>query len=87
MREMPTVDLSPRAKVTFDPGSMHIMLVGLKQPLKEGQTFPLTLTFAKAGKVDVTVSVAKVGAMQPGGMAPMDAGARRHDEDEEVRSN
>lgn len=71
MREMPTVDLSPRAKVTFDPGSMHIMLVGLKQPLKEGQTFPLALTFAKAGEVDVTVPVAKVGAMQPGGMAPM----------------
>jgi len=40
-------------QVAFDPGGMHIMLVGLKQPLKEGQTFPLTLTFRKAGKVDV----------------------------------
>ncbi|EIG62835.1 copper chaperone PCu(A)C [Bradyrhizobium sp. WSM1253] len=77
MREMPAVDLSPRAKVTFDPGSLHIMLVGLKQPLKEGQSFPLTLSFAKAGKVDIAVPVAKVGAMQPGGMAPMMHG---HDE-------
>lgn len=80
MREMPAVDLTPRVKVTFDPGSMHIMLVGLKQPLKEGQTFPLTLTFAKAGKVDVTVPVAKVGAMQPDGMAPM-----LHDHDDMMK--
>ena len=71
MREMHAIDLSPRSKVAFDPGGMHIMLVGLKQPLKEGQTFPLTLMFAKAGKVDVMVPVAKIGAMQPGGMAPV----------------
>jgi hypothetical protein len=43
------------------------MLVGLKQPLKEGQSFPLTLTFAKAGKIEVTVITAKAGAMS--GMA------------------
>jgi copper(I)-binding protein len=74
MREMQVVDLPPRAKVTFDPRAMHMMLVGLKQPLREGQTFPLTLTFAKAGKVDVTVPVAKVGAMQPGDMGAMTHG-------------
>jgi copper(I)-binding protein len=71
MREMRVIDLSPRARVKFDPGGMHIMLVGLKQPLKEGQTFQLTLTFAKAGKIDATVPIAKIGAMQPGDMAPM----------------
>jgi copper(I)-binding protein len=71
MREMHTVEVGPGAKVTFSPGGMHIMLVELKQPLKEGQTFPLTLNFEKAGKVDVTVSVAKVGAMQPGDMGSM----------------
>lgn len=71
MREMHTVEISPGAKLTFSPGGMHIMMVGLKQPLKEGQTLPLTLTFEKAGKVDVTVSVAKVGAMQHGDMSPM----------------
>ena len=71
MREMHDVAVAPGAKVTFSPGGMHVMLVGLKQPLKEGQTFPLSLTFEKAGKVDVTVSVAKVGAMQHGDMGPM----------------
>ena len=71
MREMRAVEVPPGGKVTFSPGSMHIMVVGLKQPLKEGQTFPLSLTFEKAGKVEVTVSIAKVGAMQHGDMAPM----------------
>ncbi len=71
MREMHDVAVAPGARVTFSPGGMHVMLVGLKQPLKEGQTFPLALTFEKAGKVDVTVSVAKVGAMQHGEMGPM----------------
>jgi copper(I)-binding protein len=42
------------------------MLVGLKQPLKAGDSFPLTLTFEKAGKLDVTVTVEKSAAM--GGM-------------------
>jgi periplasmic copper chaperone A len=71
MREMHDVVVAPGARVTFSPGGMHVMLVGLKQPLKEGQIFPLSLTFEKAGKVDVTVSIAKVGAMQHGDMGPM----------------
>ena len=71
MREQRTVEIAPGAKVIFKPGDMHMMMVGLKQPLKEGETFPLTLTFEKAGKIDVTVSVAKVGTMQSGDMKSM----------------
>jgi hypothetical protein len=33
------------------------MLIGLKRPLKEGDAFPLTLTFANAGPVQVRVRV------------------------------
>ena len=64
MREMPNVDLPPGAKVIFKPGEMHMMLVGLKEPLTEGQTLPLTLHFEHAGNVEVTVPIEKVGAMQ-----------------------
>jgi len=71
MREMRTVEVAPGATVSFNPGDMHIMVVGLKQPLKEGQSFPLTLTFEKAGKEDVSVPVAKVGAMQHRDFGPM----------------
>jgi copper(I)-binding protein len=71
MRELLTIDITPGAKIIFNPGDTHVMLVGLKQPLKEGQTIPLTLDFEKAGKVDVIATVAKVGAMQGGGMGSM----------------
>ncbi len=75
MREVRTVDVTPGAKVAFSPGGLHIMMVGLKQPLKEGKTFPLTLNFEKAGKVDVTVPIEKVGAMRSGNMGSMTHGA------------
>jgi len=64
MREVHNVELSPGGKVIFKPGQMHMMIVGLKQPLKEGQSFPLTLQFEKAGRMDLTVPIEKVGAMQ-----------------------
>ena len=80
MREVRTVDVTPGAKVTFSPGGLHIMMVGLKQPLKEGKTFPLSLTFEKAGKIEVTVPIEKVGAMHGGSMGSMTHGA-----DEQVK--
>ena len=49
----------------LEPGASHIMLIGLTEKLVPGQSFPLTLTFAKAGTREVTVSVAKAGAMGP----------------------
>lgn len=49
------------------PGGYHVMFMGLKNKLVEGSSFPLTLTFEKAGKIDLTVKVmspAAKGAMQ-----------------------
>jgi periplasmic copper chaperone A len=63
MRPVSAIDVKPGATVTLKPGGMHLMLTGLKQPLSEGQSFPLTLNFAKAGKIEATVQVRKVGAM------------------------
>lgn len=58
MREADGIELAPAAKVTMKPGDgYHIMLIGLKQQLKVGDTLPLTLTFEKAGKVEVSVQV------------------------------
>jgi copper(I)-binding protein len=76
MRQVPAVDLEPGAKIIFKPGEMHMMIVRLKQPLTEGQTLPLTLQFEKAGAIEVTVPIGKVGAMEPnhmdhGGMGSM----------------
>ena len=62
------------------PGGFHIMLIGLKHPLEEGQRFPLTLIFAKAGEVTVEVTVDAVGSMGPDGAAHegMDHGTMDH---------
>ena len=75
MRPLAGVDLPAGQKVTLKPGGMHIMLVGLRQPLKQGDTFPLTLSFEKAGRKEVTVAIQGPGAMGPqagsSGNAPM----------------
>jgi periplasmic copper chaperone A len=70
MRPVDGVDLPAGKEVTLKPGGYHIMLMGLAKPLTEGQSFPMTLTFAKAGAKEVTVSVEKIGAMGPAGGAP-----------------
>jgi copper(I)-binding protein len=44
-------------------GPLHVMLTDLKQPLRVGDNFPLTLIFAKAGPCDVIVKVERLGAM------------------------
>jgi len=57
--------------VAFAPGGLHVMLTGLKQPLKLGDSFPLTLSFAKAGAITVTVSVQQIkAAAKPMGDMP-----------------
>ena len=69
MRPISGVDIPAGQPVSLKPGGEHIMLMGLSQPLREGQSFPLTLDFEKAGPRTVTVTVEKVGAKGPGAAA------------------
>jgi periplasmic copper chaperone A len=46
-----------RSTVTFAPGGNHLMLVDLRHELAAGQSFTVTLSFAKAGEMQVTVPV------------------------------
>jgi periplasmic copper chaperone A len=56
------------ATVALHPGGDHIMFVDLKHPVKPGDVIHTTLTFEKAGKVDVPFKAAAgMGAMSPGG--------------------
>ena len=66
MRPLSGLDIPAGQPVTLKPGGEHIMLMGLSQPLRAGQTFPLTLDFEKAGSRTVTVTVEKAGATGPG---------------------
>jgi len=65
MRPLAGLDIPAGQPVTLKPGGEHIMLMGLNRPLREGQSFPLTLTFEKAGTRTVTVAVEKPGAAGP----------------------
>ena len=65
MRPVKAVEINPGEPTVMKPGGLHIMLMGLSAPLKEGETFPLTLTFEKAGSIVVRGTVERVGAMAP----------------------
>jgi hypothetical protein len=63
MREVPGgLQVPAKGAVVLKPGSYHVMLIGLKNPLKAGDSFPLTLVFEKAGNVSITVPVQASGA-------------------------
>ncbi len=57
MKEVTSVMIPAGGTVHFEPGGYHVMLIELVKPLEVGQTIPLTLTFAKAGKIEVTATV------------------------------
>jgi copper(I)-binding protein/uncharacterized protein YcnI len=59
-----TVELRP-------DGGYHVMLSGLKAPLRSGTMLPVTLRFAKAGSIEVVFAVEPIGARGPSaGAAP-----------------
>lgn len=63
MHPVDAVAVAPGKPATLAPGGTHIMLMGLRQGLAEGGSFPLTLHFEKAGDVALTVLVRAAGAM------------------------
>ncbi len=60
------IEIKPGQTVEFKPGGYHVMLVGLKSGLEQGQHVKATLEFEKAGKVDVEFVVEGLGAQMPG---------------------
>ncbi|SFV37970.1 copper chaperone PCu(A)C [Hyphomicrobium facile] len=69
MRRLDGIDLKPGQSVVLKPMADHIMLMGLKEPLKEGDLVKLKLTFEKAGPIEVEGTVEAPGAMGPHGLA------------------
>jgi copper(I)-binding protein len=57
MRPIEGAAVAPGQPLVLKPGSYHIMLMGLKQTLKEGDTVPVTLLFEKAGAVETQATV------------------------------
>src|SRR5689334_24830022 len=60
MEPLRSVEIASGRSASFEPNGRHVMLVGLKRPLKLGDAFPLFLTFAKAGRIKVQVRVGEM---------------------------
>ncbi len=59
------VTIGPGASFAFAPGGDHLMLIGLKHPLKPGQAVPATLRFEHAGAVRIAFRVERPSAGPP----------------------
>ena len=67
MREITSgVEIKPGQTFRLEPSGYHIMFVGLKQPLKEGDHIKATLQFEKAGNASVDFVVQGIGARSGG---------------------
>lgn len=62
MESLSSVPLSAGEQIIFKPKGKHVMLMGLSQPLVEGTTFPITLTFEKAGSKQIIITVRQTSA-------------------------
>jgi len=63
------LEIKPGQIVTLKPGGYHIMLEGLKAPLKAGDTVEAMLTSSDGGSVKVAFPIAAIGAPAPGAAA------------------
>jgi periplasmic copper chaperone A len=59
MQQLQAVDIPAGGRVSFAPGGLHVMLVNLQTPLRDGTQFPLTLRFARAGEITIEVPVSR----------------------------
>jgi hypothetical protein len=57
MRELDAVPVPAGGRVLFAPGGLHLMLLGLRQPLVAGERVPLVLEFERAGRVETALVV------------------------------
>jgi len=57
--------IAPGDILTLEPGGNHLMFIGLREPLKEGDRIGVALQFERAGTIDVAFDVEGVGAKGP----------------------
>jgi len=65
MTYLDAIPLPAGQPVSLDPRGLHVWLAGLRQPLKAGESFVVTLKFEKAGEREITVAILAPGAEPP----------------------
>lgn len=79
MREVKEVALPAGKRVSLGESGYHLMLIGLKAPLKEGEAVPLTLNFRLANKRVVKIeTTAEVRPLVAAKAEPQDSGHMHH---------
>ena len=66
MRRLDGLDLPPGERVRFAPGGLHLMLIGLEEPLEKGGRFTVRLKFASAPSIEIEVPVMAMDAPPAG---------------------
>lgn len=59
------LEIKPGETVELKPAGAHIMIMGVREPLKDGETIPVKLNFKMAGPVEVTFAIKPLGAATP----------------------
>jgi copper(I)-binding protein len=64
MRQMTALEIPGNSSVELKSGGYHLMMMGLKEPIKEGEAVKMTLQFEKAGKVEISFQTKSMAGMK-----------------------
>jgi copper(I)-binding protein len=68
MRPVTAIEIKAKGKAVLEPGGLHVMMIDLKAPMKEGDSIPITLTFDDGSSKQVDAKVVRPGAPPAGHM-------------------
>lgn len=79
MRPVKEIEVKAKGEAVLKPGSLHVMLIDLKQTLKEGDNVAIKLTFEDNSTKEISAPVRKIQVEMPmGKMAPMGKPGEMH---------
>lgn len=59
MRPVPAIEVKAKGEAVLQPGGLHVMMIDLKAPLKEGDVVPITLTFDDGSSKQIEAKVVR----------------------------
>lgn len=77
MRPVPSITIKAKGEAVLKPGSLHVMLIGLNAPMKEGEKIAITLNFDDGSSRQVDATIMKPAPM-PVAPPPMEGHDHKH---------
>jgi len=78
MRPVKKVEVPAEGSTEFKSGGLHLMIFGTKDPLKDGDTLPMTVVFEKAGPVELEFRVETIAGSNKKKSGDSGHGAHKH---------